>query len=181
MRSFLHELTVLAAVTAACGYVLVRGVSLSTPLPAPTLPPLVVAQAAMPWDDAMDVLRSAPEFASAAVGYAGLVPTSVVAWLTIVSQPRADSLFLDLLETSTLAGQMYALAGLRVTSPRLFHIRAQPLWQSRALVNTLIGCTGSGMTTAVLILELERGTWTDEFLRASRSRYFGDLPWPRSD
>ena len=128
----------------------------------------------------MKILRNAPEFATAAVGYAGVVPTSVVAWLTVLAQPRADSLFQNLLETSTVAGQMYALAGLRVTSPRLFQVRAKPFWRSRILVNTLIGCTGNAMTTALILDELERGTWIDEFLRASRSRYFGDLPWPSS-
>jgi hypothetical protein len=43
----------------------------------------------------------------------------------------------------------------------------------------MVGCIGSTMTTGEIVAELERGMWIGDFVRASRSRYFGDLPWPR--
>jgi hypothetical protein len=43
----------------------------------------------------------------------------------------------------------------------------------------MVGCIGSTMTTGEIVAELERGMWIGDFVSASRSRYFGDLPWPR--
>lgn len=178
MRRFLHDLTVLAAVTAAGGYALTRATTPALPHAPFALKPLVVDHPPVPLDDAMHVLRNASEFAGAAVGYGGTVPTAVVAWLTIVSHPSARNLFQDLLHTGTPAGRMYGLAGLRAIHIPLFRVHAEPLRRSRAWVNTLFGCIGSTMTTAEIVAELDRGTWIGEFVTASKSRYYGDLPWP---
>jgi hypothetical protein len=142
------------------------------------LEPIVVDRATMASDDAMHVLRSAPTFASASVGYGGTVPTTVVAWLTIASHPSAKNLFQDLLHTGTPAGRMYGLAGLRAIHVPLFRVMAEPLRRSQAPVNILVGCIASLMTTAQIVGELDRGMWIEEFLTASPSRYYGDLPWP---
>ena len=111
-------------------------------------------------------------------GFGGVVPHAVVAWLTIVSQTSADSLFLDLLGMASPAGRMYALAGLRAIDPPKFERRASLFRRDSGLVNTLIGCIGSTMTTAQIVSELDRGMWLADFMTASRARYFGDLAWP---
>ena len=178
MRRFLHDLTLLAAVTAAGGYALGRISTEPARRAAFTMAPLVADRPAMPWDDAMDVLRTAPRFASASVGFGGVVPHAVVAWLTVLSQSSADSLFLDLLGMATPAGRMYALAGLRAIDPAEFERRASPFRRDANPVNTLMGCIGSTMTTAQIVSELDRGMWLADFMTASRARYFGDLPWP---
>ena len=179
MRRFLHDLTVLAAVTAAGGYALGR---IETKMPPPGLPllqPMVADRPTIAWEEAMDVLRKAPRYFSASVGYGGVVPDEVVAWLTILSTPSsADSLFVDLLDTATPAGRMYALAGLRAIDPLQFRLRARLFRRSPDPVNTLVGCIGSTMTTAEIVAELDRGAWIGEFIAAPRARYFGDLPWP---
>jgi len=102
-----------------------------------------------------------------------------VAWLTVHYDPGAESHFLELLRTATPAGRIYALAGLRATNPRLFRDVATPFRRDRVTVTTFFGCIVSEMTTAQLVAELDTGAWIGEFVSASRSRYFGDLPWPQ--
>jgi hypothetical protein len=178
MRRFLHDLTMLAAVTAAGGFALTRASSPSPPRPGLALTPMYVAETA-PLDDAMDVLRTTSEFADASVGYGGVVPTQVVAWLTVLHDSDAEIHFLELLRTATPAGRIYALAGLRATNPKLFRDVAAPFRRDRVTVTTFFGCIVSEMTTSQLVAELDQGAWIGEFVSASRSRYFGDLPWPQ--
>jgi hypothetical protein len=176
MRRFLHDLSMLAAVAAAGGFALTRAVT--TP-PLPALGPVFVGETVTTVDDALTVLRNAPQFAGASVGYGGVVPTPVVAWLTVLHDSDAESQFLGLLRTATPAGRIYALAGLRATNPQLFRDVAAPFRRDRVRVNTFFGCIVSEMTTAQLVAELDHGAWIGEFVSASRSRYFGDLPWPQ--
>ena len=178
MRRFLHDLTLLAAVTAAGGYVLSRVATEVSPSSVLTLAPIVADRPARPWDEAMHLLRTAPTFSSASVGYGGVVPDAVVAWLTIVSHSSAPSVFFELLDTATPAGRMYALAGLRAIELPQFELQARFFRHDASPVNTLIGCIGSTMTTAQIVAELDRGMWIEEFLMASKARYYGDLPWP---
>jgi hypothetical protein len=35
------------------------------------------------------------------------------------------------------------------------------------------------MTTGAIVAELKRGMWIGDFVTASNSRYFAQLPWPR--
>ena len=181
MRTFLRDLTLLAGVTAAGGFALVIASSPQLPAPVLVFEPLVVDRVELtPVDHALEELRHAPDFAAAAVGYAGVVPNTVVAWLILDRSPHADSLFRNLLRTSALPGQLYALAGLRRTSPGFFREAARQLAMARAHVNTFRGCIGGGAPIGVIIAELERGEWIDEFRRASPSRYRGTLPWPQN-
>jgi hypothetical protein len=138
----------------------------------------MVERPTAPLDDAMDVLRGAPTFASASVGYEGTVPPTVVAWLTILSEPTARNLFQDVLRTGTPAGQMYALAGLRAIDVPLFLEVARPLRRTQLPVTILVGTFASLTSSAEILHELDRGMWIGEFVRPSRSRYFGALPWP---
>jgi hypothetical protein len=179
MRRFLQDLTLLAAVSAAGGYALARVDPPTTQAPALALEPIVLDRAtpAAP-DEAMNLLRTATIFSSAAVGFAGVVPDNVVAWRTVLSQPMAHTLFLDLLHTATPAGQAYALAGLRAISPASFHLWAQPFFNSEMVISTMVGCIISPMTTGAIVDQLQRGMWIGDFVTASRSRYFGELPWP---
>ncbi|HJU69080.1 MAG TPA: hypothetical protein VJ650_12650 [Gemmatimonadaceae bacterium] len=178
MRRFLQDLSVLAAVTAAGGFALTRAI---TPAPAESplvLEPIFVGAAHTPVTEAMHVLRNAPEFASAPVGYSGDVPTVVVAWLTVLYDREAESNFLELVWNATPAGRAYALTGLRARSLPLFHEAARPLRQSQTPVNTRSGGVRGTTTTAQIVAALEHGAWIGELVSAPRSRYFGDLPWP---
>jgi hypothetical protein len=178
MRRFLHDLTVLAAVTAAGGFALTRAASPSASQSLPTRP-MFVGDRGTPLDEAMHVLRNAPRFAGASVGAAGTVPTEIVAWLTILHDPAAEAHFLQLVRSATPAGRAYALTGLRAMNLTLFQEAARPLRRSETLVNTFFGRTAGITTTARIIGDLDLGTWIGEFVSASRVRYFGDLPWPQ--
>ncbi len=179
MRRFLHDLTLLAAVAAAGGYALSRVESSPAQPMALRREPVVSDAAPPPSEKAMDVLRNATVFSSVSVGSAGVVPETVVAWLTILSQPDAGRMFVDLLHTATPAGRVYALAGLRTINPPLFRRWAHPFFNSPILVRTMGGCILRTMTTGGIVDELQRGMWIGDFVTASRSRYVGDLPWPR--
>ena len=178
MRRFLYELSLLAAVTAGGGYALAGIASPSIDPPPLALDPVVVDHAMEPLDDALRVLRTTPTFASASVGYGGVVPDALVAWRTVLSHPAASELFVDLLHRGTAEGRAYALAGLRAIDPRLFLHRARSLRGSAEPVKTMVGCILGMTTMAQVVAELDRGLWIEEFVTASRLRYHGTLPWP---
>jgi hypothetical protein len=97
----------------------------------------------------------------------------------VVRSEARDSLLRNLLQTGTPAGQLYALAGLRVTNPQLFSETARDFRTFPPTVPTLDGCiVGSALVRGV-VSALERGEWIDGFLRAERARYEGPLPWPQ--
>ena len=179
MRRFLPDLTALVAVTAACGLALTRALSSPASHPALMLEPMVVTERRTPLDDAIRVLRNATEFASAPVGYGGDVPATVVAWLTILYDPAAESHFLELVRDATPAGRAYALTGLRATNLSLFEGAARLFRRSPTPVNTVFGHIRSTTTTARIVADLDHGAWIGELVSASRVRYFGDLPWPQ--
>ena len=188
MDTFLRNLALLAAVTAAGGVALLRASRFEPRAPTlaasvvanrvwapPTIPSPISALA-----ESMDILRHAPRFEAAAVGYSGSVPTSVVAWLTVVRSAAPDSLLRNLLQTGTPAGQLYALAGLRVTNPQLFTETARAFRTFHPTVPTWAGCIGGSELVRSIVSDLERGEWVDGFLRAERARYQGALPWPQN-
>ena len=178
MRRFLHDLTVLPAVTAAGGFALTRAVTVP-PLPALALDPVFVSERRTPLDDARHVLRNATEFAGAPLGYTGAVSSTVVAWLTILHDREGEAHFLDLLRSATPAGRAYALTGLRATNLPLFHEVARPFRRSHVPVNTVFGRVRRTTTMARIVADLDHGAWIGELVSASRSRYHGDLPWPQ--
>src|SRR6266516_85413 len=79
-----------------------------------------VSESSQPLALAVAILRTSDHFTSAGIGYAGVTPNEVLAWRLIFKRPDADSLFQDLLNTATVAGQLYALAGLRFSNSGAF-------------------------------------------------------------
>ncbi|HJR66297.1 MAG TPA: hypothetical protein VJ802_07685 [Gemmatimonadaceae bacterium] len=188
LNSFLQNLALLAAVTAAGGVAVLRASRFepraSTPaasvVATPAWTPPTIHSPISAVAESMDILRHAPRFEAAAVGYSGSVPTSVVAWLTVVRSAAPDSLLRKLLQTATPAGQLYALAGLRVTNPELFAETARDFRTFHPTVPTLAGCIGGSELVRTIVSDLERGEWVDGFLRAERASYQGALPWPQN-
>jgi hypothetical protein len=181
MRTLLRELALFAAVIAAGAAALLYSIGANQHAGKPVLHPVIVARPApSPLAESMDILRSAHRFEAGAVGAAGSVPTSVVAWLTIARSRTADSLFRELLFTSTPAGRLYALAGLRKTNPGLFTDVARHLRMTDTSVPTLNGCIGTTEPMRTLVRDLERGEWVNGFLRADPRAYQGPLPWPQN-
>jgi hypothetical protein len=177
MRRFLHDLAMLAAVSAAGGFALMRIPSPRVRSPVDSTPVADVGSRSK-WDEAVHTLRTASTFASASVGYGGVVPDAVVAWRTVVAHPMGVRIFLELLHSSTPEGRMYALAGLRALDVSGFLSVAAAYRGDRSPVNAMVGCIGFTASAGDLLYELDHGMWIGEFIAAKRSRYFGDLPWP---
>ena len=119
-----------------------------------------------PTELAVTVLRQSTVLTSAAVGYAGTTPTEVLAWRFLVEAPNAESLFLEVFSNSpNRAGQLWALAGLRVVSPQVFERKAGLLGQDPGEVETMIGCIVSPRPIRVVLNELRRFDWVRDYLR----------------
>jgi hypothetical protein len=113
---------------------------------------------------AIAVLRTSDHFTSAGIGYTGITPNEVLAWRVIFNRPDADSIFQDLLNTSTAAGQLYALAGLRFSNSGAFSKAAARLQGKLSLVQTVRGCIVSTQTVAEVVGEIRQGDWVREFI-----------------
>ncbi len=124
----------------------------------------VVPGAPHPLAIAVAILRTADHFTSAGIGYAGITPNEVLAWRVIFNRPDADSIFEDLLNTATVAGQLYALAGLRFSNSGAFPKAASRLQGNLGIVQTIHGCIVSTQTVAEVVREIRQGDWVREFV-----------------
>jgi hypothetical protein len=70
--------------------------------------------------EAFEKLRAAACFESTHIGYGGDLSEYVSAFRVLHAQPEAATLFRDLYEHATAAGQLYALSGLYFAEPARF-------------------------------------------------------------
>lgn len=118
--------------------------------------------ATMDLDFAMREAAAAQDFQSAAVGYAGVRPRSVTAWRVIRGAPDAVDRFSRLLDASSPAAQLYALAGLQAADAKAFR-RALPRFAGRTdQVRVVRGCEVSTEPFDQLVREIEQGIWARE-------------------
>jgi len=110
------------------------------------------------------ILERAPGFSSVAVGETALTPTEVLAWRVILQSPQADATFKRLLVSASVAGQLYALTGLRLTDHAYYQQAVKRMRMSGGSVRTTRGCIVSTEHVADLVREIDDGTWTREFL-----------------
>ena len=89
---------------------------------------------------AWDVLVGATRFTDDAIGYLGEVPREVLAWQRLDRHPRAAELFGDLAREATLAGQLYALAGLALHDRAAFEREESRLRAEKGVVEQQRGC-----------------------------------------
>ena len=126
--------------------------------------PPAVSGGPQPLALAVAMLRTSDHFMSAGIGYAGVTPNEVLAWRVIFNRPDADSIFQDLLSTSTVAGQLYALAGLRFSNSGAFPKAAARLQGNLGLVQTIRGCIVSTETVAEVVADIRQGDWVRDFI-----------------
>ena len=103
----------------------------------PAVPPLVTMD---PLSLSVAVLKQSETFKAAAVGVAGITPDEVLAWRVIFSSPNRDEAFRDVLVSGSVAGRLYALAGLRFGDGNEFAAAAKRLKAHGGLVTTVRGC-----------------------------------------
>ena len=120
-------------------------------------------------DIAFAILQDADQFNAAAVGFAGVTPTEVMAWRVIFDRPDAEDEFLRLLDTARPAGQLYALAGLWMRDSRLFAREAARFRGRSDSVRTFSGCIVGTARFDELVAQISRGEWVREFFRARLS------------
>ena len=141
-------------------------------LPATHVPNQPIHTRNSPVELAVEVLANSDRLYAAQVGYAGLNPPQVLAWRIVLISPRADSLFLELIDRSGRPGQLYALAGLRWLreygrlDPRTYRGALQRLSSGPAdeMVLTQVGCMGAAESRVSLIKEVNSGLWGRELL-----------------
>ena len=149
--------------------------------PAPALPSSSSnATSTDPLALAAAVLRHTDEFASFAVGIGGTTSTQALAWRVIMQSPVADSIFKRLLAVASRPGQLYALAGLRLTDSAAYARGAAYQRFLGGEASTLFGCIGGSQSVAGILDVMDRGVWTREFLagRAEPIRRFTTVEAP---
>lgn len=85
-------------------------------------------------------LAEAPFFAASCIGITGAMPRMVPCWRVIAAHSEAPEYFMDLLDHATVAGQLYALAGLSFTVPWRYLMEVERYEASPESVWVMEGC-----------------------------------------
>ena len=120
-----------------------------------------------PTELAVTLLKNAGQFSSARVGYAGMTTNEALAWRVLVFRADAESTFLQLLDTATPAGQLYALAGLRFQSAELFAKEAKRFEDRADEVSVHSGCIIWSARFDELLAQIGRGEWVQDLVSGS--------------
>jgi len=116
---------------------------------------------------AASILFHAGQLSSATAGYSGITPPEVLAWRVIVFSPGADSVFNSLANQASVAGRLYALAGVKVTDPVAFAKLALALQRRGGVVSTMDGCAMTTERVKDAVAQIDRGDWIRSFLSDS--------------
>jgi hypothetical protein len=87
-----------------------------------------------------EILLSADKFYGAHVGFGGITPPTVFAYRDLLDRPNADDSFKDLIETATLPGRLYGLAGVYFTDPSSLPDLSRRFLESSESVPAFFGC-----------------------------------------
>ncbi|MEO8037028.1 MAG: hypothetical protein ABI837_21555 [Acidobacteriota bacterium] len=128
------------------------------------------------------VLRDADFFSGPAVGFGGVTPPEMSAFRHFAHHERGAKVFRYLLLTGSLPAKMYALTGLRRSSPVFFTVAVQPFKFIPGSVPTFFGCIISGETIASLVrseepdaVRLRKGETLESWWEARRGKGSGTL------
>ena len=108
--------------------------------------------------EAYDVLRAAPFFSDACVGFACIPPPTVEGFRVLIEEPEADAAFEALLAEANLEGQLFGLVGIYFTDPTRFDRYAAPYRRSNVKVDFRSGCVGRRTTARELTGEIADGS-----------------------
>lgn len=109
------------------------------------------------------ILIQAERLESGSVGYAAVTPASVLAWRVIMDSPHPASAFREVFAEAGIAGELYALAGLRFADPAAYTQFADDLRQRGGSVDVVRGCIGSTDSITQVIAEIDTGEWARGF------------------
>ena len=121
-------------------------------------------------EESFEFLLNTDVFAASKVGFGMETPKQVIAFRKLLAEPDAKDIFTDLEDRARLAGQMYALCGLRITDRPSFDRLIKKYRSSDEMVRTIQGCEGGGGTVRYLIeshqpgnRDIQGGVWSTEF------------------
>ncbi|HUN80985.1 MAG TPA: hypothetical protein VMV81_05680 [Phycisphaerae bacterium] len=120
-------------------------------------------------EQAFEFLLNTDVFAASKVGFGMETPEQVVAFRKLLAEPDAAEVFNDLVYRARLAGQMYALCGLRITDRPTFDRLVERYRSSDEMVRSIEGCIGGGHVIRYLIespqhrdRDIQGGGWSTE-------------------
>ena len=103
-------------------------------------------------------LNEAEYFAASCVGFVGAMPETVPAWRVIVAHPDGDRHLKELLDHASVAGQLYGLAGLKITDPEEFAVRLRAYASRTDSVRVIAGCIIHSVPVSRLMADFEDGS-----------------------
>lgn len=118
-------------------------------------------------DQAFEVLAKAATFSSAHVGFSGETPQTVHAFRHLLRDPDGAQIFRRLLDEASLAGQLYALAGLYLVDPSVFQEAARRYEGRAETVEAMFGgCVIDTCTVTEVVDKISAGGWFVEALKS---------------
>lgn len=107
--------------------------------------------------DAYETVKKAEVFTIGGVGFTGRPSREELAFRELLTQPRAQARLEKLLAEASLAGQLYALLGLRQADPKAFSAALPRYRDSKAPVQTMEGCNMFKTDAATISRRIEKG------------------------
>jgi hypothetical protein len=124
-------------------------------------------------EPAVAALLEAETFRDTHVGYAGVIPPEVCAFVTILRQADAPQRFERLLESGHLAGQLYALCGLYLTSQASFEAALGRFVPEDPELWTQFGCIIMKYPVTDLLDQIRSGELPERFDSLAKSMSIG--------
>ena len=108
-------------------------------------------------DGALTVLSHIDSFAGPTIGVGGDASPHAIAFRTVLAEPDASDLFSDLIDRGEPAGQLYGLAGLKLTAPAAYERELPRFLVNSEWIETAEGCVVSDGTVGDVAREIAEG------------------------
>lgn len=106
---------------------------------------------------AYGVLREAPFFSDACVGFACTTPPTVEAWRVLAEEPQAEAAFEGLVRDASLPGQLFGLVGLYYSDAEAYARHARRYARADLPVDYFLGCVRAQVSTQKIVRLIEDG------------------------
>jgi hypothetical protein len=110
------------------------------------------------------LLKNSDKFYGAHIGFGGTTPSTVHAYRDLLDHPKADASFKKLIESATMPGRLYGLAGVYFTDPSSLPDLSQRFLESSESVPAFFGCILSDVEVKELAQRIVDGSLPRELL-----------------
>jgi hypothetical protein len=111
-----------------------------------------------------ELLKNADKFYGAHIGFGGTTPPVVHAYRDLLDHPEADASFKKLIESATMPGRLYGLAGVYFTDPSSLPDLSRRFLGSSESVPAFFGCILSDVQVKELAQRIVDGSLPRELL-----------------